>query len=179
MTAGCLPPIPPLDLKRRLDEGSTLLVDIREPDEYARAHIPGARLAPLSALDADDFVRERTSGKAIVFLCRSGNRTAANAARLAAKGFAEGYSLEGGLEAWTKAGLPVRNNPKAPLEIMRQVQIGAGSLVLAGVALGTLVHPGFYGLSAFVGAGLAFAGATGFCGMAKLLALAPWNRAAA
>jgi predicted branched-subunit amino acid permease len=61
---------------------------------------------------------------------------------------------------------------------MRQVQIGAGSLVLIGIILGTLVAPGFYALSAFVGAGLVFAGTTGFCGMAHLLARMPWNRRA-
>ena len=61
---------------------------------------------------------------------------------------------------------------------MRQVQIVAGSLVLAGVLLGWLVSPMFLGLSAFVGAGLAFAGISGFCGMAKLLAFLPWNRPA-
>jgi rhodanese-related sulfurtransferase len=61
---------------------------------------------------------------------------------------------------------------------MRQVQIAAGGLVLAGVALGFTVHPVFFGLSAFVGAGLALAGVTGFCGMARLLAVMPWNRLA-
>ena len=86
--------------------------------------------------------------------------------------------LDGGLEAWKSAGLPTRTDRKAPLEMMRQVQIAAGGLVLIGVGLGLLVHPGFFGLAAFVGAGLTFAGATGFCGMARLLALAPWNRPA-
>jgi rhodanese-related sulfurtransferase len=62
--------------------------------------------------------------------------------------------------------------------MMRQVQIAAGSLVLIGVGLGAAVHPGYYALSGFVGAGLVFAGATGTCGMARLLALAPWNRMA-
>ncbi len=180
MTAPCaLPPISPRDLKARLDAGTALLVDIREPDEFARERIEGARLSPASAFDAHDFDRERASGKAIVFHCRSGNRTAVNAARIAAQGFAEAYALDGGLEGWKAAGLPVHVDRGAPLEIMRQVQIAAGSLVLLGVVLGFLVHPGFFGLSAFVGAGLAFAGATGFCGMARLLALAPWNRAAA
>ena len=63
-----------------------------------------------------------------------------------------------------------------PIEIMRQVQITAGSLVLLGVILGTWVAPAFYGLSAFVGAGLMFAGISGWCGMAKILAVMPWNR---
>ena len=52
------------------------------------------------------------------------------------------------------------------------------SIVLVGVGLGLLVHPGVVGLAAFVGAGLTFAGATGFCGMARLLAHMPWNRPA-
>jgi predicted branched-subunit amino acid permease len=67
----------------------------------------------------------------------------------------------------------VRENRSAPLPIVRQVQIVAGSLIVAGAALGAYVHPGFHALSAFVGAGLVFAGASGRCGMANLLALLP------
>ena len=52
----------------------------------------------------------------------------------------------------------------------------AGGLVLAGVILGFLLSPWFFALSGFVGAGLTFAGVTGFCGMARILAVAPWNR---
>jgi hypothetical protein len=62
---------------------------------------------------------------------------------------------------------------------MRQVQIVAGLLVLTGVVLGFVLNPAFFGISAFVGAGLTFAGISGWCGMAKLLALMPWNRRAA
>ena len=65
---------------------------------------------------------------------------------------------------------------KAPLPIMRQVQIAAGSLVLLGIVLAVLVSPWFMALSAFVGAGLIVAGITGFCGMANLLLHMPWNR---
>ena len=62
------------------------------------------------------------------------------------------------------------------IDLARQVRIAAGSLVLIGVGLGNFVHPGFYGLSAFVGAGLVFAGITDICGLCHLLALLPWNR---
>ena len=103
-------------------------------------------------------------------------RTAGACDRLAARVTGDAYVLSGGLDGWTKAGLPVATDAKAPMEIMRQVQIAAGSLVLLGVVLGFAVAPAFFGLSAFVGAGLTFAGATGFCGMARLLMLAPWNR---
>lgn len=151
------------------------LVDIREADEHARESIPGARHHALSRLEADQPVR--SGDKIVIFHCRSGMRTKANEARLAAKaGDCEAYLVEGGLDAWKKAGLPVAVDKGQPLELMRQVQIAAGSLVLIGVALGALVTPGFYALSAFVGGGLVFAGVTGFCGMARLLALMPWNR---
>lgn len=166
--------ISPLDLKRRLDAGEAVLIDIREGDEQAREHILGARLAPLSAIDDHDFDREHD--KLAVFHCKSGMRTQANAARLLAKGFREARYLEGGIEAWKAAGLPVHTNAKAPLEIMRQVQITAGALVLIGVALGFWVHPAFFALSALIGAGLTFAGATGWCGMALLLRQMPWNK---
>lgn len=170
-----LKPITAADLKRRLDSGEAVLIDIRESDEHAREHIVGARLAPLSAIDAHDF--DGDHGKAAVFHCRSGMRTTTNATRLLAKGFREAYCLEGGIDAWKAAGFPVHTNRTAPLEITRQVQIAAGLLILAGSALGFFAHPGFYALSAFVGAGLAFTGATGWCGMALLLKTMPWNRA--
>lgn len=169
-----LPAIDAVTLKRRLDEGSAILVDIREPSEYAREHILGARLVPLAAMDRHDF--DRDHGKAFVFHCRSGNRTATGAARIVARDFAEAYQLKGGIEAWKAAGLPTHVDRSAPMELMRQVQIAAGSLVLLGVLLGFLVSPWFFGLSGFVGAGLTFAGATGFCGMARMLAVMPWNR---
>lgn len=169
-----LSPIAVEDLKRRLDNGDAVLIDIRETDEHAREYILGARLAPLSAIDAHDFDRDR--GKAAVFHCKSGMRTQANAARLLAQGFREAYYLDGGIDAWKRAGLPVHSNRHAPIEIMRQVQITAGSLILLGIVLGALTNPIFYALSAFVGAGLTFAGLTGWCGMAALLKFMPWNR---
>lgn len=173
MTA--LKPINAAELKRKLDAGEAILIDVREHDEHAREHILGAHLAPLSAIDVHDF--DRDHNKAAVFHCKSGMRTQANAARLLARGFSDAYYLQGGIEAWKAAGLPVHSNRRAPIEIMRQVQIVAGSLVILGVGLGALVHPAFYGISAFVGAGLAFSGATGWCGMALLLRTMPWNRA--
>ncbi len=165
--------IDPVRAKRLLDEGA-LLVDIREADEFARERVPGARNQPLGGLSRLTL----GDAKAVIFHCRSGNRTQLNAQRLADAATCQAYLLEGGLDAWKKAGLPVAVDAGQPLEIMRQVQIAAGSLVLLGVVLGTWVAPAFYGLSAFVGAGLVFAGISGWCGMAKMLAVMPWNRRA-
>ena len=159
-----------------LDRGDAVLIDVREPDEHARERIEGARLAPLSRFDPVSLVGEGEQGKIAVFHCNSGNRTAQAAARLLGAGFADAYQLEGGIQGWKRAGLPVIADRTAPLPIMRQVQIVAGSLVLLGVVLAVLVSPWFMALSAFVGAGLIVAGVTGFCGMANLLLHMPWNR---
>jgi len=171
--------IAPRDAKRRLDDGSAILVDIRDANEYAREHLQGARLVPLSTVDAHDFDSERAAGKAVIFHCQSGRRTTANAARLIAAGFKETYVLEGGLNGWREAGLPAHVDSSQPIDLQRQVQIAAGSLVVLGVVLAMLVSPWFILLSGFVGAGLVFAGATGTCAMARLLVLLPWNRPAA
>jgi rhodanese-related sulfurtransferase len=151
------------------------LIDIRERDEHARARIPGALNVPLSELDRHDL----SAHDRIVFHCLSGNRTAVNAARLAAAARGPAYVLDGGLQAWRLAGRPVTEDTRRPIEIMRQVQIAAGTLVVTGALLGTFVATGFVALSAFVGAGLVLAGATGWCGMARVLARMPWNRPAA
>ncbi|RJT24827.1 DUF2892 domain-containing protein [Chakrabartia godavariana] len=176
MTA-TLTPLSPEDVKARLDSGRATLIDIREPDEFARSHVPGAQSYPLSGWEAAHLKVDPEAD--VIFTCRSGMRTAGACDRLAARVNGAAYVLSGGLDGWTKSGLPVATDAKAPLEIMRQVQIAAGTLVLLGVILGFAVAPAFFGLSAFVGAGLTFAGATGFCGMARLLMLAPWNRRAA
>jgi rhodanese-related sulfurtransferase len=162
-------------LKTWLDRGDALLIDVREADEHARENIAGAKLVPLSAFDPAKL--PAAGGKRLVVHCLSGSRSARAQAQLAAAGI-DAANLSGGIEAWKAAGLPVRENRSAPLPIVRQVQIVAGSLIVAGAALGAYVHPGFHALSAFVGAGLVFAGASGRCGMANLLALLPYNRRA-
>jgi rhodanese-related sulfurtransferase len=164
----------PVEAQRRVESGAAL-VDIREADEYAREHIPGAHHHALSGMGKTPLGGERE----VIFLCRSGNRTTANAARLRAAAPGRAASLEGGIDAWKKAGLPVIHDKRQPLELMRQVQIAAGSLVLMGICLGATISPIFYGLSGFVGAGLVFTGTTGTCGMARVLAVAPWNRRSA
>jgi rhodanese-related sulfurtransferase len=170
-----LPTIKPAEARRLLD-GGALLIDIREADEHAREKVAGARHLPLSKLDEADLAVHR--GKPVIFHCKSGARTRANASRLAGKlGEAcEGYIVEGGLDAWRKAGLPIVSDQRQPLELQRQVQIGAGSFALVGTLLGLFVSTWFFAVPAFVGAGLIMAGLTGFCGMARILMRAPWNR---
>ena len=171
-------PIAPRDAQRMLESGKAILIDIREANEFAREHIRGARHVPLSGLDRQDFEREHAEGKAAIFQCQSGRRTEMNRERLIALGFAQAYVIEGGLNAWRAAGLPSHVDRKQPMELQRQVQITAGSVVLAGVVLSVAVSPWFVVLSAGVGAGLVYTGVSGSCLMGQLLALMPWNRVA-
>ncbi len=151
------------------------VIDVRSPDEYATGHIPGAVNVPLDEIETrlGDLVR---SGSVLV-VCQSGQR-AEMACELVGRGHDELVRLEGGTDAWLQAGGPVVASRKVRWSLERQVRLGAGLLVLIGVTLGFLAHPGWFGLAGFIGAGLTFSGLTGFCGMAKILALMPWNRAA-
>lgn len=157
--------------KRALAAGATL-VDIRDADEHARERIPGAVNIPLSRIAEVSA----TTGP-IIYHCRSGMRTEANASALAAAASGRPCQiLEGGLDAWRAAGHQTSFDRKQPIEVIRQVQLIAGGLVLLGAILAAAVSPAFIALSGFVGAGLMVAGATGWCGMAHLLRRMPWNR---
>lgn len=170
-----LPVLSPQQVKAHLAAGAKL-IDIRDADEYAREHIPGARSVPLTTLQQPGALQAQ-SGETLIFHCQSGARTSGNAALLAqAVTPADAYLLEGGIQAWKQAGMAVAEDKSQPLPLMRQVQIVAGLLILCGVILGYTVAGGFFLLSGFVGAGLLFAGITGFCGMARLLSVMPWNR---
>jgi rhodanese-related sulfurtransferase len=163
------------EARRLLADGATL-VDVREPDEYARERVPGALNVPVSRLADSELPVAGT----ILFHCKSGARTAGAAQQLAAKvgGQCDAFIVEGGLANLRKSGTQVTVDSGKPIELQRQVQIGAGALTLAGTLFGLGVSPWFFAVPAFVGAGLVFAGVTGFCGMARLLMRAPWNRLA-
>jgi rhodanese-related sulfurtransferase len=174
--------IAPQQVVQRRHDGNPLeIIDVRTPAEYAQVHVEGARSVPLDALDANAFLAARNGAAAdqpLYVICQSGGRAARACEMFAAAGFANVLSIEGGTSAWERAGLPVvRGGGRKIISLERQVRIAAGSLVLLGVALGWLVHPAFFVLAAFIGAGLVFAGVTDWCGMGLLLAKMPWNRA--
>ncbi len=161
-------------LKQLLDREAVNLVDVREPSEYAGDRIPDATLVPLSKFDPAKI--PQTPDKKLVLYCQSINRSQQAAQQLLSAGFTEVAHLAGGLNAWKQSGYSTQVNKNAPISIMRQVQLVAGSLVFAGTLLGAFVSPWFLILSGVVGAGLAFAGATNTCMMARLLAQLPYNQ---
>ena len=165
----------PAELRRRLDAAEPLqLVDVRETPEFAASRLAGTHLIPLGEIVSRAAEIDRS--RPLVLICRSGKRSGDARQKLAALGFSDIACLSGGLTAWEAAGFAVEKDDHAPWSLERQVRVAAGILVVLGVALGFLVHPGFFGLCAFVGAGLVFAGVTDWCGMGLLIAKAPWNR---
>lgn len=163
-------------LNEKLGKEDLSLIDVREYAEFAGGRISGAKLFPLGDLENRSGELDHT--KPVYVMCRTGRRSVEAQKRLKSLGFTNVVNVAGGFDAWKKAELPFERADKAPWSLERQVRFTAGLLVLLGVGLALAVHPYFIAISAFVGAGLTFAGATDWCGMAMLLAKMPWNRRA-
>ena len=150
------------------------LIDVRTPAEYGSIHADGAMNHPMESLEMEKipFAKEQE----IHVICQSGGRSMKVSQKLEAAGFTNIVNIEGGTSAWHAARLPVVEGKKV-ISLERQVRIAAGSLVVIGAAVGQVVHPGGVALSAFIGAGLVFAGVADTCGMGMMIAKMPWNRA--
>ena len=167
--------ITPAELQKIIvAQPSVPVIDVRTPVEFAEVHVPEARSVPLDELKPGGLQLQKD--QPVYLLCRSGGRATKAADKFAREGFVQPVVVEGGTLAWIEANLPVTRGQTRVISLERQVRIIAGSLVFIGVVLGWFVHRGFFGLSAFVGAGLVFAGITDFCGMGLLLARMPWNK---
>ena len=169
--------ISPRQLAELCSGGKIELIDVRTPVEFREVHVELARNVPLDRLDPTALAQARNGSRdePLYLICRSGSRGRQACEKFLAAGFTNVVNVEGGTLACAEAGLPVVRGKKA-MSLERQVRIAAGSLVLLGLLLGWLVHPALFGLSAFVGAGLVFAGITDTCGMGMMLARMPWNQ---
>ncbi len=166
----------PKQLHDLVQSGSSVeLIDVRTPVEYREVHVGFARNVPLDQLDVTQLAAGRDGSEPLYVICRSGSRGRQACEQLLAAGCTNVVNVEGGTQAWDQAGLPVVRGQKA-ISLERQVRIAAGLLVLVGSVLGAFVSPYWIGLSAFVGAGLTFAGITDTCGMGMILARMPWNQ---
>jgi rhodanese-related sulfurtransferase len=94
--------------------GSVLVIDVREPGEYAEAHVPGAKLVPLATLERAAAHWDRA--KPLVMVCRSGARSARASVALVALGFTHVLNLRGGTAGWMQANKPVAHGRPEPRE---------------------------------------------------------------
>ncbi|HEX7091548.1 MAG TPA: rhodanese-like domain-containing protein [Longimicrobiales bacterium] len=177
---GTLPPlVQPARIGQLLAEGAALrLLDVRTPAEFEAVHIRGAYNVPLDTLAEHREDLRRHVREPVVLVCRSGQRARQAEQALREIGMQNLHILDGGMNAWEAAELPVeRGRPRLSLE--RQVRISAGALAATGGILALLVNPLFALVPALIGSGLVVAGVTDFCLMALLLGKLPYNRVAA
>lgn len=162
-------------LKKWVDSAQAIIVDVREPAEHKAENISGATLVPLGDISKSKL--PNTEGKKLVLHCRSGKRSTSACEKLLAEDPGmEVYNLEGGISAWFDAGHEIKTSGKFFLPLDRQVQLTIGLGVLIGSALAYYINPLFSILTGFFGAGLTFAGASGTCGLAMVMAKMPWNK---
>ncbi len=168
--------ISPAALAACYDAGNSHeLLDVRTPPEYASAHVPGAKSVPLHELKVESILARHEPGTPIYVLCQAGPRASKAIEQFERAGCADCVLVEGGTKAWIDAGLPIHRGVRKVLPLMRQVQIVVGALNAIGAILALAVHSWFAVLPLFLGCGLLFAGVTGTCGVAVLLAQMPWN----
>jgi rhodanese-related sulfurtransferase len=161
------------ELKQELDLRRVQLVDVRSGTEFAAGHVPGAVNIPLDQIESRlDDVNRRAD---LILICQSGSRASLCREWLAARGLHSSV-VEGGTAGWRAAGFGVVSSTRARWSLERQVRLGAGLVILSGLALATFVDPAWLVLCGVAGVGLTVAGLTDFCAMARVLAKMPWNR---
>lgn len=163
-------------LQERIRAGTARVLDVRTGAEWRSGHIAGAEHLPLDALQRGEMPTTDIGNAELVIVCQSGIRAAKAQLVLQSRGV-EAAGLEGGMNAWSAAGLPQEQEAGGHgISLMRQVQLIVGSMNLLGVGLGLSINPWWLVIPVFTGVGLLVAGATGTCGLALILARMPWNR---
>ena len=171
--------IQPNELHQLQNGGKAIeLIDVRTPVEFAGVHANGAKNHPLDQLDPQSIMRSRVGDDPVYMICQMGGRSRKACEQFVAAGFPNVVNVEGGTALWQQQGLPVTKSDRPVMAMDRQVRIAAGSMVLLGIILASLLPTPLVGLcvAGFIGAGLVFSGVTNTCGMATVLAAMPWNR---
>ena len=153
------------------------VLDVRTPGEYESQHIRGAYNVPLETLGEHGAEIRAHVDEPIALVCQSGQRARKAEAALKQSGLPNLHVLDGGMNAWAAAGLPLERAAER-LTLERQVRVVAGALAAVGGLLGVLVNPLFALVPAAIGGGLVFAGLTNRCGLALVLTRLPYNRPA-
>ncbi|MBI3284143.1 MAG: rhodanese-like domain-containing protein [Burkholderiales bacterium] len=96
-----------LQATQYMNQNKTLVLDVRNADEFAAGHLPNAKNIPLAELGERLKEIEKSKNAVVITVCANGVRSASAAGLLSKSGFAQAFSLEGGLNAWKSQGLPV------------------------------------------------------------------------
>lgn len=162
------------ELKKKLETGYVVLIDVREPVEHKNEKIEGAHLVPLSEISIDKLP---SLDHPIIVHCKSGRRSLEACQKLISENSnLEVYSLEGGIEEWKKAGFEIKKSDTNILSLERQTSIFIGFFIFLGIILGAYVNPFFCGVSAVMSLGLMISGLTGNCALTRVLSKMPWNQ---
>ncbi|WP_395338031.1 rhodanese-like domain-containing protein [Ningiella sp. W23] len=156
------------------------LVDVREAIEFAGGHIPDSELHPVSHISTDAIKMDKD---AVIVYCQKGVRGAKACKKICAMmeqtidtpRKIEVFNLSGGIEAWESDGLDIVRLKTKVLPLQRQVQLAIGLLLLLFSAMSIFVNHAFVWAIVFMSVGLIIAGISGFCGLARLVAMMPWN----
>jgi rhodanese-related sulfurtransferase len=165
--------VTPGELNQRLGAGNGVhLVDVRNFDEYETVHVQGAECVPLPQLM--NRASQWDPADPIFVVCQQGPRSQSAATQLVGAGFQNVSMVEGGTKRCVSDGLPVVRGRRR-LPVQRQTFIVIGCMILTGL-IGQIWLKPLIALTWLAGLGLIMAGVTGFCGMAVLIAKAPWNQ---
>lgn len=166
------------ELEKILKDGKLknfILIDVRTKAENRSLNIKEAINIPLDSLE--EHKKDLEKYDTIFIHCKSGGRSQEACKKLQDLKNTNVINVKGGILDWQAQGFQtIKSQGGTTLSITQQVFIIAGSLVLIGAILSKLINPNWVYLSAFVGAGLVFAGASGHCLMANLLSKMPWNK---
>ncbi|QED23351.1 rhodanese-like domain-containing protein [Candidatus Deianiraea vastatrix] len=159
------------ELNDLIKNNEVVIVDVREPFEHKSCHIKDSILIPSSCFDEAKI--PNISDKKIVIHCKSGRRASLIIDKMKNKNC---FNLEGGIDAWIAQGFDVEKSSKKCLPLDRQVQLTIGIILIASFFLTYFININFVFIALLIGCGLSFAGLTGYCGLAMVLAKAPWNK---
>lgn len=172
--------ITPQQAQEWLNQGSAILIDVREPDEFMAEHIPHAISIPLGSIELLLEHIQIPPHKKLLFQCLKGGRAqqACNIIHNKTNNAYEIYNIAGGITGWKESGLAVigQTSKKTIISLFRQVQIIIGTLLVTLLTIGLAGYTIAFFIAIIISAALLTAGITGWCGLMLLLQRMPWNK---
>ncbi len=158
-----------------------VIIDVRESDEFELQHVKDSINVPLSRFSlVAPGVLNQLKDRKIIFMCHSGARATQASEQAKTLGYNAEHEFgvyKGGITSWLKEGKEVQKGGKAPLPLIRQVQIIMGTMFMIFSALAVFLDPMYAAGALFLSGGLLMAGITGNCALANTIANMPWNKA--